>query len=87
VYLYFKEFHLEFAIIGIAVFFNIAVIKWKYDKGRFADATLDFACLVAVSILFSGSYAALVVGTISSALVSIYLLISPPKLPAKKAKR
>lgn len=74
---------MEFVIIGIAVFFNIAVIKWKYDKARYGDATLDFTCLVAVSILFSGSYAALVVGTIASALVSLYLLVSPPKLPKK----
>ena len=77
---------MEFIVIGVAVFFNIVVIKWKYDKARYADALLDFVCLVAVSILFSGSYAALVVGTIASALVSIYLLISPPKLPSKKAK-
>ena len=74
---------MEFIVIGVAVFFNIVVIKWKYDKARYSDATLDFVCLVAVSILFSGSYAALVVGTIASALVSIYLLISPPKLPGK----
>ena len=73
----------EFIIIGIAVFFHIAVIKWKYDKARYGDAILDFVCLVAVSILFSGSYAALVVGTIASALVSMYLLVSPPKLPKK----
>lgn len=75
---------MEFIVIGCAVFFNIVVIKWKYDKARYADAGLDFVCLVAVSILFSGSYAALVVGTIASALVSIYLLVSPPKLPIKK---
>ena len=74
---------IEFIVIGVAVFFNIAVIKWKYDKARYGDAILDFTCLVAVAILFSGSYAALVVGTIASALVSIYLLISPPKLPKK----
>ena len=74
---------MEFIVIGVAVFFNIVVIKWKYDKARYADALLDFVCLVAVSILFSGSYAALVVGTIASALVSIYLLVSPPKFPKK----
>ena len=78
---------MEFIVIGVAVFFNIAVIKWKYDKARYADAILDFICLVAVSILFSGSYAALVVGTIASALVSIYLLVSPPKLPIKKGRK
>lgn len=83
-YIYIIGVYLEFIVIGCAVFFNIAVIKWKYDKARYADALLDFVCLVSVSILFSGSYAALVVGTIASALVSIYLLVSPPKLPIKK---
>lgn len=77
---------MEFAIIGLAVFFNIAVVKWKYDKARYADATLDFTCLIAVAVLFSGSYGALVVGTIASALVSLYLLISPPKLPNRRTR-
>lgn len=72
---------MEFIIIGIAVFFNIAVIKWKFDRERYADAFVDFGCLIVVALLFSGSYAALVVGTIASALVSIYLFFSPPKLP------
>ena len=70
---------MEFAIIGIAVFFNLTIVKWKIDKERYVDAGLDFAALVAITIFFSGSYAALVVGTIASALFSIYLLISPPK--------
>ena len=70
---------MEFTIIGIAVFFNLAVVKWKIDKERYLDASLDFAALVAITIFFSNSYATLVVGTIASALFSIYLLISPPK--------
>ena len=56
---------MEFIVIGCAVFFNIVVIKWKYDKARYADALLDLFCLVDVSILFSGSYEALVVVTIA----------------------
>ena len=70
---------MEFTIIGIAVFFNLAIIKWKIDKERYLDAGLDFAALVAITIFFSGSYSGLVVGTIASALFSVYLLISPPK--------
>ena len=70
---------MEFLIIGIALFFNIAFLKWKIERKRYADATLDFTCLVIVAMLFSGSYGALVIGTVASALVSIYLLISPPK--------
>lgn len=72
---------MEFLIIGIVTFFNIAFIKWKFDRARYADASLDLFLLVVVMLLFSGSYGALVVGTITSALVSIYLLFSPPKFP------
>ena len=70
---------MEFTIISFAVFFNIAFIKWKYDRSRYADAGLDAALMLGVMFLFSGSYGALVIGTVASALVSIYLLISPPK--------
>lgn len=66
---------MEFTIIGFAVFFNIAFIKWKFDRARYLDAAL----MLGVMFLFSGSYGALVIGTVASALVSIYLLISPPK--------
>lgn len=77
---------MEYLIIGIAVFFNIAIIKWKFDRKQSANAILDASLLVLVGIVFSGSYGALVVGTIASALVSLYLLISPLKLGAKHAK-
>ena len=71
---------MEFILVGVAVFFNIAFIKWKFDRKRYADVTLDLILLVLVAILFSGSYAALVVGSVASALVSLYLYVSPPKL-------
>ena len=71
---------MEFIIIGVAVFFNIAIIKWKFDRGQVANAVLDASLLILVAIVFSGTYSALVVGTIASALVSLYLLISPLKL-------
>lgn len=71
---------MEFILVGVAVFFNIAFIKWKFDRKRYADATLDLILLILVAILFSGSYAALVVGSVASALVSLYLYVSPPKL-------
>lgn len=72
---------MEYILIGITVFFNIAIIMWKFERNRYADASLDTALLVLVALLFSGSYGALVVGTVASALVSLYLLVSPPKLP------
>lgn len=78
---------MELVIIGIAVFFNIAVLKWKFDKGRTTEAIIDASLLGGVMFLFSGSFNALVVGTIASALVSLYLLISPPKFASPRSSR
>jgi len=73
---------MEFLLIGLAVAFNCLVIKYKFEKGRWADGGLDVALLIILSILFMGSYAGLVVSTIASAVISIYLFIFPPKLPS-----
>ena len=71
-----------FFIIGFAVAFNCLVIKHKLEKQRWADGLLDAALLVVLSVLFMGSFGGLVVATIASALISVYLYIFPPKLPA-----
>ena len=75
---------MEFAFIGVAVAFNFLVIKAKFEKARFADAFLDFFALAIIAFFFSSSYGALVVGTVASAIISIYLYIFPPKLPDMK---
>jgi hypothetical protein len=69
---------MEFIIIGLAVAFNIIIIKTKIEKGRKEDAFFDACCLVAITMVFSGSFGGLVVGTIASAFISFYLLASPP---------
>lgn len=73
---------MEFFIIGFAVFFNFMVIKYKFEKKRYADATLDLILLSTISFLFAGSFGGLVVATVASALISIYLIFFPPKLPS-----
>lgn len=78
---------MEYLIIGIAVAFNMLVIKYKFEKGRFADAILDFSLLTVLSFLFMGSYAGLVVSTVASAIISIYLYFVPPKMPTALSGR
>ena len=68
--------------IGCAVAFNMLVIKVKFERARWADGSLDLFLLALLSFLFMGSYAGLVVSTIASAIISVYLYIFPPKLPA-----
>lgn len=72
---------MEYIVIGIAVAFNFLIIKYKFERSRYADATLDTALLVIISFLFAGSFGGLVVATVASATISLLLLIWPPKLP------
>ena len=73
--------NLTLLVVGIAVAFNLLVIKVKYDKARYADALLDLSLLVLITVFFNGSFNALVTGTIASAIISIYLFFSPTKMP------
>lgn len=75
---------MEFAVIGLAVAFNFLIIKVKFERKRYADGTLDVLLLAIISFLFAGSFGGLVVATVASAIISLYLLISPPKLPKLK---
>lgn len=76
---------MEFLVIGLAAAFNVIIIKTKLERGRIFDGLLDAAFLITVTMVFSGSYGALVVGTVASAIFSLYLLVSPPKVGQSKA--
>lgn len=70
---------MEFLIIGFAVAANIIIIKMKFDRKRYEDGIFDTILLILITIIFGGSYAGLVVGTIASFFISLYLFSSPPK--------
>ena len=66
----------------VALFFNIAIVIWKLRKpNRRLDGAIDLSILIGVFIIFQGSTALLIIGTLGSMMVSIYLLISPIRLP------
>ena len=64
-------------LAGIATFFNVAMIMHKFQKGDNANALIDFGVLAGVMYIFKGSFSALAVGVIASALFSVYLLFKP----------
>ena len=72
---------MEFLLIGVATAFNLMIIKWKLEHKRWADAVLDVFLLVILGFLFAGTFSGLVVATISSAFISLFLIAFPPKLP------
>lgn len=71
---------MEYLTIGIVVAANIVFVFFKFDKGRTPEAVMDLILLIVVTLVFSGSYGALVVGTVASLLISIYLYAKPPKV-------
>ncbi len=70
---------MEFLIIAVATFFNFMILKWKFEKGRYADLAFDMATLVAISFLFGGTLGGMIIAMIASALISLYLIVFPPK--------
>lgn len=75
---------MELFIIGFIVAANIIFILIKLGKERYTDASLDATLLVIITIVFGGSYASLVVGTVASLVISIYLYANPPDISRLK---
>lgn len=70
---------MEALIIGVATAFNVLIIKYKVEKGRYEDAIFDSVVLISLASVFGGSMGGMIIATISSFIVSIYLMFSPPK--------
>lgn len=70
---------MELLIMGVATFFNFIILKWKFEKKRYADLVFDIATLVTLSWLFSGTVSGMIIAMIASAMISLYLIAFPPK--------
>jgi hypothetical protein len=70
---------MELLMIGVVTAFNFLILKWKFDHSRYADLVLDIVILGVLAFLFGGTITGMIVAMIAGGLVSLYLLISPPK--------
>lgn len=70
---------MEFLVIGVVTALNLIFIKKKFELKRYEDGFFDLFLLVVITMVFSGSYGALVVGMVASMIISIYLYANPPK--------
>ncbi len=69
---------MEYLIIGVMVGFNLLIVIWKLTHKRVFDGLIDAGLLIAVTTVFSGGLGTLIIGTIGSAITSLYLLIVNP---------
>jgi len=67
-------------VMGLFMGFNLMVIKYKLENNRVQDAMLDLTLLIVLGWLLSDTITGLAMGTVASTVISMYLLISPPKL-------
>jgi len=74
-----KENIMELALMGVALAFNLLILKYKLENDRWVDAMLDGAILVSLALIFGGTIKGLIIATIASAIVSLWLLAFPPK--------
>lgn len=68
------------ALMGVAMFFNFAVIYIKFNTFRVLEAVLDGGVFIIIIYITSmAGQGGMYVGTIASALFSIFLYFFPPK--------
>ena len=65
--------------MGIVTFFNLVILKIKFEQGRTADLALDVISLVILSYLFGNTITGMLVAMIASFIMSVYLWFFPPK--------
>ena len=66
-------------VLGIALWFNFVIIYYKVKHGNILNGIFDAVILILIMWLTAGSLAGLSIGTIASALFSIYLVFDPIK--------
>lgn len=70
---------MELFVIGLVSAINLIIIKMKFERKRYEDGFFDLSLMAILVVLFSGSYAGMVVAMVASMFISLYLLASPPK--------
>jgi len=70
---------LEALVIALVTVANILIIKWKLEHKRYEDAFFDGGILALLVMISGGTLGGLIISTITSFVISLSFLISPPK--------
>ena len=75
----FKGDNIEIIMISIATAFNFAILRYKLNLHRYADAILDFMTMLTLGYVFGGTLGGMTIAMISGALISVYLWFNPAR--------
>ena len=67
--------------LGFAVLFQFILLRVKWNKGMYADASVDVLMLLILNVVFGGTILGVVSATAGSTLISLYLMWKPIRLP------
>jgi len=70
----------ELLIIGLVSALNLIILKIKIDLKRYADSALDLTLFVMFMMFSGGTLGGIIIATIGSLVISIFLYFSPPRL-------
>jgi hypothetical protein len=66
-------------MIGVVTAFNLLIIKWKLEDGRYGDVALDLLSLVVLAAMFGNTILGMLIAMVASMCISVYLLVFPPR--------
>ena len=75
---------MEVLIFGLIAAFNMLIIVVKFRMNRYSDVILDTSILVILNYMAAGTLTGMMIATIASLIVSIFLFISPPGSTTKQ---
>lgn len=64
-------------ILSLATFFNLVILHTKFKRERYMDMLIDVGVFVMLGAVLGGSVTGFAVATVTSALISLYLLTQP----------
>lgn len=68
---------MSFLLLGIAMGFNVIIVVVKFKAKQYANGFLDIGVFTILTLILGSTLGGMVIATISSAIFSLYLLISP----------
>ena len=68
---------MDIIILSLATFFNLIILHIKYKRERYPDMAIDIVVFIILGSILGGSVTGFSVATVTSVLISAYLLTQP----------
>lgn len=60
-------------LIGLITAFNFLILRWKWQRGQYANLVMDVGSLVVLSALFGNTILGMLIAMVASMVISLFL--------------